>query len=210
MRAGGGEEIEHGGSRADVEKVEDELAALRAGLEELTSRTTAYETALEDLSHRRDELAGRLDLSRRQAADFASRIDAKEAELQEARELAAYEAFSRAVASRDAAATDATHAIDAVISGLELVHRLQDAVVAASRAVPPAFDISTGEPPEHLEAAWRELVDLVRSRVDERLQDEAVEAAARSFQGYEINKLPEHLQAHARQLRASLAKRNPG
>jgi uncharacterized protein YlxW (UPF0749 family) len=210
VRAGGDERVIQDGSGAEVQKVEDELRTLREGLEELTSQTTAYETALDDLSHRRDELAGRLELSRRQAADFASRLALKEAELEEARKLAAYQAFSRAVDSRDAAATDAGRAIDAVIGGLELLTRLQDAVAAAGRAVPPPYDVSAVAPPEGFEAAWRRLVDVVRSRIDERLQDEAVEAAARSFQGYEINKLPEHLQAHARQLRASLTKRDSG
>jgi hypothetical protein len=207
VRAGGGQRVtQNGDSRADVQRVEDELKALQDGLEELASRNTAYETALEDLSHRRDELSGRLDLSRREAADFASRLAAKEAELEEARKLAAYQAFNTAVESRDAAAAEARRSIDETIAGLELVNRLQDAVAAAGQAVPRPFDVSAGEPPEDFEAAWQRLVDFVRGRIDQRLQDEAVEAAARSVQGHEINKLPEHLQALAMQVRANLAK----
>lgn len=182
------------------------MTTLREGLAELTSRATAYESALEDLSHRRDELAGRLDLSRRQAEDFAKRLAAKEAELEEARKLAAYHAFGRAVESRDTAAREAGRAIDDLVAGLELLHRLQKAVAAAARAVPPEFDVSPGELPQDFEVAWQRLVDVVRVRIDERLQDDAVEEAARSFHGYEINKLPEHLQALARRRRAELTR----
>lgn len=190
----------------DVQRVADELKNLRDALDELTLRTTSYETALEDLSVRRDEVAGRLDLARRQAADFTNRLVAKEAELEETRKLAAYQAFKESVSSRDDAAAHAASAIDEVIAALTLLSGLQDAVAAASRAVPPEFDVSSVEPPDVIESAWQRLVDYVRSRIEERLQDEAVEAAARSFQGYEINKLPEHLQALARQLRADLTK----
>ena len=190
----------------DVRRVADELENLRDELDELTLRTTSYETALEDLSVRRDEVAGRLDLARRQAADFTNRLVAKEAELEETRKLAAYQAFKESVSSRDDAAAHAASAIDEVITALTLLSGLQDAVAAAGRAVSPEFDVSSVEPPDVIESAWQGLVDYVRSRIEERLQDEAVEAAARSFQGYEINKLPEHLQALARQLRADLTK----
>ena len=199
-----------GGSRDDLQQRAEALENLREALDELMARTTSYETTLEDLSQRRDEVAGRLDLARRQAADFENQLVAKEAELEETRKLVAYQALKEAVKSRDDAATHAASAIDEVIAALELLGGLQDAVAAAGRAVSPGFDVSSVEPPDVIESAWRRLVEYVRSRIEERLQDEAVEAAARSFQGYEINKLPEHLQALARQVRADLTKNGGG
>ncbi len=80
-----------------------------------------------------------------------------------------------------------------------------DDVAAARADVGPGYDVTDPPEPAQLVEAWERLVESVRSKIDERLEDEVVESAARSFAGYEIEKLPEHLRTAARTRRRRLS-----
>jgi chromosome segregation ATPase len=172
------------------------------------ARAAEYEAALEDLSRQHDAAAGRLELAQRQAVDYRARMDELEAELEQARrEEAAYEAFAAAVRSRDAAALETVAAVDAALDSFAELVRLQEAAEAAREAVSPRHAVAGLREPEELAGAWQRLLGFVRSRIDEQLLDEAVEAAARSSPGrasHEIGKLPDHLQGVARLRRQQL------
>ena len=189
----------------DVQQVESEIQALRAELEAVQARASEYESTLEELGRRKDETAGRLALSLRQTAEFASRLEVREAELEEARQHALYEDFRSAVKGREAAALDAAAAIEDALASFAAYERSYDDVAAARIDVGPGYDVTDPPEPEQLGEAWERLVEFVRSKIDEQLEDEVVESAARSFAGYEIEKLPEHLQAAARARRRRLS-----
>ena len=105
------------------------------------------------------------------------------------------------VERRDVAGLEAAGAIDTALDRLAAFGRLQAAIPAARAEVAPGYDVSVRAEPEELEQAWERLVAVVRERIDERLEDEIVDAAAHSVAGHGIGKLPEHLQALARRRR---------
>ncbi len=183
----------------DAEQVASEVQGLRDELEAARLRTVENGAALEDLGRQQDAAAGRLELSRRQAVEYMARLEEREAELEELRrQEAAYETFRAALRSRDAAGVETAAAIDAVLNSFAAFVGLQEAVAASRAAVPPRFDVSVSPEPEELVEAWQRMVEFVRTKIDEQLMDEVVEGAARSVAGYDIGKLPEHLQAIAR------------
>ena len=183
----------------DVQQVESEIEGLRAELDAVQARRVEYEATLEDLARQQDEAAARLELSQEEAAEFSSRLLEREAELEKARQQeAAYEAFREALSCRDAVGLEAAAAIDVVVDGLLEYARRHETVLEARDAVTPGYDVTVMKEPQELVDAWQRVIELVRSRIDETLEDEVVEAAAQSSLAYEIEKLPKHLQAVAR------------
>jgi DNA repair exonuclease SbcCD ATPase subunit len=188
--------------RADVEK---EVEGLRAEFEALQNRAAEYAESLEELGRQQSEAAGRLELARRQAQEYRALLEAREAELAETRrQEAAYEAFRAAVASRDAVGLEAAAAIDAALDALREYARLEAALPTAQKGVATPYDFTVPGEPEPLRAAWERLVAAARTRIVEKLDDEIVDAAARSLAGHDIGKLPEHLQVLARERRQKL------
>jgi DNA repair exonuclease SbcCD ATPase subunit len=185
--------------RADVEK---EVEGLRAEFEALQNRAAEYAESLEELGRQQSEAAGRLELARRQAQEYRALLEARESELAEARrQEAAYEAFRAAVASRDAVGLEAAAAIDAALDALREYARLEAVLPTVEKGVAGSYDFTVPGEPEPLQAAWERLVAAARTRIVERLDDEIVDAAARSLAGHDIDKLPEHLQVLARERR---------
>ena len=189
----------------DVQQVKSEVQALRAELEAVQARANEYEATLEELGRRKDETAGRLALSQRQTAEFASRLEVREAELEEARQRMLYDDFLDAVKGRESAGLDAAAAIEDALASFAAYDRSYDDVAAARAEVGPGYDVTDPPEPAQLVEAWERLVESVRSKIDEQLEDEVVESAARSFAGYEIEKLPEHLRTAARTRRRRLS-----
>ncbi len=189
----------------ELENVENEVQELRAELEAARARTAEYETALQDLDRQQSAAAGRLELARRQAAEYSARLETRESELAEVRRREEkYDAFRAVVEHRDVAGREAAEAIDTALDRLAEFARMQDAIPAARAEVAPGYDVSVPAEPEELEQAWERLIAVVRERIDERLEDEIVDAAAHSVAGHGIGKLPQHLQALARLRRQQL------
>jgi hypothetical protein len=199
----------------DAVQVESDVQRLRDALETVLAQVAGHQATLEDLGQQHAAAVGRLELTQRQATDYSVRLAELEAELEEARlEEAAHETFLAALGARDAAGVATAAAIDGVLDGFAEFRRLQEAADAAREAVPPRYGVAALREPDELVAAWQRLVEFVRSRIDEQLQDEAVEVAARSSAGHDIGKLPEHLQPVAlvrrRQLLTNARKSNSG
>ncbi len=194
----------------DMKQVETEVQGLREELEAVQARATEYEAALEELARQRNEAAGRFELAQRQAAEYGARLAERETELAEAKKRdETYQRFRSALERRDAAASEAAAAIDGALERFEAFVELQGAVVTARAEVAPGYDVSVSKEPEELVDAWQRLVDVVRQKIDEQLQDEVVDAAARSIAGHDIAKLPEYLQAVARMRRRQLLTKAP-
>ena len=169
-----------------------------------------------------DERVGRLNVHVQAAGSIvvAQRaIDELEQRLLEQREVLAHteqvnEAKRRLAArvgERDAAAGEVAHTIAQLLSNLDELAAARDAVTAASEAV---RDVSgRGElrdaPPEPdaFRGSWERLVERIRSDLGEELENDLVEAAARSPEGYAIKDLPAHLRVLATERRRALFKR---
>ena len=164
-------------------------------------QTDTVEAAINDLEGHRNELAGRLASARQTADDYAARLEERRQDLALALEAEAQAKLLEAVGARDDAADRAAEAIAQLIVSVERLEAARAGTAelagetASYRGRPPAVEPE----PENFEHEWTRLIDFIRERAQLVLDDELVEAAASSPLGFEIDKLPEHLQVIARQ-----------
>jgi chromosome segregation ATPase len=189
---------------ANAEDLQREIASLEQARREAVEETNEAERALADLEGRRNEAAGRLEIARQAAANYAARLEELHQALADALEAAAQANLLEAVSARDDAANRAAEAIRHLIASFE---QLDAARTATAERLAETQSHLRGRPevgpePAELEQEWARLVDFIRTRAQLRLDDDLVEAAASSVLGYEIEKLPRHLQMVARQRRA--------
>ena len=184
----------------DVEQIERDLEALRASLDDVQSRKAAHEAALSELDDRRVETQARLALAEREAAAFAQRLTDLEAELEEARRHAAIEAFEAAATAKDERAEAIALAVDALLASLEALDvELHELAQMRKSLAERRVDVTIPPEPRVFIDAWQRLTALVRQTIQEDLEDELIEAAARSTRIRAIEELPVHLQEAARQ-----------
>ena len=190
---------------ATGESLHQEIETLERAVSDAGKKAETVQSALDDLESRRNELARRLEIARQAAADYAAQLDERR------RELAALEAEAEAkvveaVGVRDDAANRVAEVIEQLISSVEgldaargeLAEHLAEAESRLRRR--PAV----GPEPQKLEQEWSRLIDFIGVRAELRLDDELVEAAASSPLGFDIKKLPRHLQVIAHQRRREL------
>jgi DNA repair exonuclease SbcCD ATPase subunit len=159
------------------EDLQRDISSLEQALAEAVQATEDAQRALDDLEGLRNEAAGRLQLAHQAAGSYAARLEERRKELAQAVVAELIASFERLDAAR-ASTGD----------------RVTEFEARAGRQV------DVDPEPAELEQQWAELVDFVRARAQVRLDEELVEAAAASPGGYDIKKLPEHLQviAHRR------------
>ena len=161
---------------ANGENLHRQIALLQRTLREAAEETDRAERALDDLAR------------------------------QEPRSVAATPLEARlleAVGARDSAANRAAEAIAQLIASFE---RLDAARAATDERVAETKSqlrrrAGIGPEPARLEREWARLIDFIRTRAQLHLDEELVEAAASSPAGYDIDKLPQHLQLLARRRR---------
>jgi chromosome segregation ATPase len=186
----------------DLEKLERDLEKLRTALDEVQTRKAAHEAALSELEDRRVEAEARIVLAQREAADFARRLEDQEAQLEEARTQAAVEAFEAAVAAKDASAEAIAAAIEALIVSLgDLDNELLQLGEMQNALALRRVKVTMPPEPQVFIDAWQRLAALVRQTLEEDLEDELIEAAARSPRIHAIEELPLHLREAARRRR---------
>ncbi|HKI24601.1 MAG TPA: hypothetical protein VKA24_14405 [Gaiellaceae bacterium] len=186
---------------ANEMNLEREIATLERALRDARKQTDTVEAALDDLEGHRNELAGRLASARQAADDYAARLEQRRQDLALALEAEAQAKLLEAVDARDDAADRAAEAIAQLLVAVEGLEAARAATAervaetASYRGRQPTIDPE----PENFAHEWTRLVDFIRERAQLALDDELVEAAASSPLGFEIDKLPEHLQVIARQ-----------
>jgi hypothetical protein len=185
----------------DVSALEEEFERLRAQLDD-------SEGALEALERQRAEVAGTVMNARRTLGDLEERLTERRHALAEAEREEARRMLEAAVLERDDAAMqlaetvgqalDDIDSLDAARAAVEAIH--QTLIGGSGRTQTPEL------PPEPvaLAGAWDRLVARIRIELDQNLEDNLLEAAARSPLGYAIDELPAHLRAAARQRRRAL------
>jgi flagellar biosynthesis chaperone FliJ len=195
--------------RKQVEQLEQELE--RAQQE--AAETDAALAALDEQRRAREE---QLELARRAEVDFVRKLDETRDQLARGQAEAALETYRSALAAREAAAEQFAAAGEAVAAQRRAYEVAQERVAEAWRDVVAhrhtATDAAVGElespddQPPTVQEAREKLVELVRDWHDRELEHDLVEAAARSPMGHEIENLPSHLRALARQRRGALVK----
>lgn len=206
--------------RIDRNQIESELAQLEQELEHVTQLAKESDAALAALEAERVEREGRLELARRAEDDFKRRIEAKRLELQRAEDEAVIEALDRSLAGRSAAAELLASAVETAISRLHEYKAEHEAVMSAwqavrkqpiaRKAVEPEKARATEQEPATVAQSIEMLADTVREHFESQLERDLVEAAARSPMGHEIQKLPAHLQALARERRLAVFRETKG
>jgi hypothetical protein len=186
---------------ATVEELERDVEQLRANLGEAEADALKQQAAIVELEERQAETAGRLALAEGQAAELRHRLELREAELEEAQEQALYDAFLSDLADRDAAAFDAAARLDGVVEALAELDRQRAKAEESLERVPERFEAGVPEEPQEFRDAWERLIAVVGSKLDKRLDEELLEAAVRSPNGFAISNLPPHLKEAARQRR---------
>ena len=186
---------------ANEMNLEREIATLERALRDARKQTDTVEAALDDLEGHRNELAGRLASARQAADDYAARLEQRRQELALALEA---EAQAKLVEAADARNDAADRAAEAIAQLVVAVEGLEAARAATAERVAETASYRGRQPtidpePENFAHEWTRLVDFIRERAQLALDDELVEAAASSPLGFEIDKLPEHLQVIARQ-----------
>lgn len=204
----------------DKHEIESQLAFLEQELQQVRQTADESDAALAALQEQQLERESQLQLARRAEEDFRRRIEEKRAELRHAEAAAAMEAYERSLSERSSAAERFASAAQAAVAGLGEYELAQEGVATAWEAVlrnPSAAEArkaKTADGPEQepaiLTQTFELLVKMVRERLDGELERDLVEAAARSPMGYDIQKLPAHLQALARERRLAIVQEKRG
>ena len=192
----------------EIESLEAEIATLQALEQEEDSAVTA-------LSAEIVARQGRLSLTRRALADHKESVEKKRSQLDEAMAEQARQVFEQVLQNRTKAEESVAEAAELVLQRLAALDGLREEARSAwaaaqvrAKAVGKPLDPAAGAEleadPEVMRESWDRLSQEVRKRIDERFEDDLVEAAARSPMGNAIRDLPEHLRELARQKRLAL------
>jgi chromosome segregation ATPase len=192
----------------DATQLIADLSALEEELARAQSRLHSGQQEIEELEKRKAETEGTVVLARRAISDLERRLAeqrevlARQQRLEEARDR-----LAQAVADRDAAATRLAATAETLLVQLDELSSMGEAMTTARQAVHAAGDRRTIElprEPAELREAWGRLIERIRADLGNQLEQELLEAAARSPFGNAIRDLPAHLRAAARERRAAL------
>ena len=192
-----------------TEGTKRELVALEQDLQRARQAAEENQAALSALEEQRSEREGRLALALRAQQDYERRLEEKRAELARAEAEAALEALKQKLRNRDAAAEAFALTAQSVIERLqdfdaaqEEVDKAREAILLRGRAEAriAAAELADDPAPSGVFAgALSTLTEIVSQRAGHDLERDLVEAAARSPMGYDIARLPAHLQGLARE-----------
>jgi predicted nucleic acid-binding Zn-ribbon protein len=190
--------------RAEAEAKLAEVAARREQAREVLGENARRLAALEE---QRVELEGQTALAERAITDYEQYLERLQDELAAIKVGEARSALEAAVAARDRAARDAADAARNLRAAYEGLQAERQSVEAARRSLvaldPSSRTAVLPEEPEYADA-WHDLAPRVKEELDIQLESELVDAAAKSGNVYEIDRLPEHLQILARERRREL------
>jgi hypothetical protein len=196
----------------DGENLQREIASLEQAMREAAEEGDEAERVLDDLERRRNEAAGRLAIARQAGDSYAARLEERRQALARVLEAEAEANLREVIGGRDDAANRAAEAIVQLIASFERLDAARAAT--AERAAETESRLQrrpeVGPEPAELEQEWARLIDFISTRAQLRLDEELVEAAASSPSGYDIDKLPQHLQVIARRRRTERVRRERG
>ncbi|HZG34333.1 MAG TPA: hypothetical protein VEY87_00655 [Gaiellaceae bacterium] len=190
------------------EELERRLAAAEASAEEASARLERTQKRLGEIDDERATILGETEIARRALADLGDEIarsrDALAAfEVEEARV-----ALTEAIRRRDQVLIDAAAALNTAVDLLQEIDARRAAVTEAREQLGQVEPRSRGdrapEEPDVLHEPWQRMVATVKAQLDEALEIDIVEAAARSNAPSALNSLPQHLRVLASERRRQL------
>jgi archaellum component FlaC len=172
----------------EIEALERELGTLRDQAQEQSS-------AFQALADQVSELQKTVNRTHDAVADCETRLQQKQAELADVQRV-----YDEAVRAREESAARLAEASSRVLAELEAFEQASQSLrrLTAELGGGTHNAATADAEPETLREPWDKLVEAVRQRINERFEDELVEAAARSSMGQAIDQLPEHLREAAR------------
>ena len=192
-----------------IERPSAELETLREELADVVDQNAQIEAELQAIEERKHEVADRLQLLRRTAADFETRIAQKEQELARARD--AERRWRAALEARNATALVLEDALQDALAALQVLEQRRAEVRVAQEEFTTLLsdDAPTWaeyvDEPEFRPSGWERLLDAVAGgperpraelesqREERRRRDEELLQAAVERGGVALTNLPEHL-----------------
>ncbi len=186
------------------EEVVQKLELAETNLRDAVALHEQTQQQLRELEERRESVLGESEQTRRAMADYERLME------QSRNELAAFEveetrvALAEAVQLRDAIIAKTGAALDSAVSLLEMIDAQRAAVAEAHQRL-RSLDHTVGraapEEPDSLHEPWQRMVAAVKTELDEELESDIVDAAARSNSPSALNALPQHLRILATERR---------
>jgi chromosome segregation ATPase len=196
--------VTHSETEERLRQIEEHLRQATTRMTDAATRLATAEEQLAAVEEQRHTLAGQTAINRRAVADYQELIEKLRGELAALHVEQAHEAFEKAVQARDHAVREAASALERITTALEQLDTRRTVVARAEqelRAIDAEASVSIPPEPDVLDAAWEEILPLLRARLNERLEADLIEAAVVSVGGRAIEQLPEHLRELARQRR---------
>jgi chromosome segregation ATPase len=188
----------------ESERLANEIAGLEHQLATLQSHESADRSAFADLEERLSGLSRRIAYARKTAAECEQRLEGARAELAVAKRTDALIEAQRQV---KVVAEQLAENIEGLAAGLDAYDQARRAVEVAKTDLSAAGlahlvreDETMAGAEDRLREHWKLLVTLI-GRAERELDEELVEAAARSPMGHAISNLPPHLRDPARRRR---------
>ena len=190
------------------EEAERRLQLAEAELRQATERHEQTRQQLLEIEEQRERMLGASELTRRAIADVEQKMEQLQQELADIQLLeGARDALALAVQERDDTIARAAAGFEAAVTLLADVEAKRDEVAEAHerlRDLDPSVGRVAPDEPDILHEPWQQLVAAVKAELDEKLESDIVEAAARSHLPSAINALPQHLRILAQQRRNEL------
>lgn len=189
------------------DEAERRLELAEANLRQAAERLQGAEQRLMDIEDQRTQILGESELVRRSIADFESLAEKCRAELAALKLEELRGQLAKAVEARDQIIAEAADALGSAVALLGEVDGHRAAVKEAHkklRSLDPAAGRAAPEEADVLHEPWQRMVSLVRTELDEELESDIVEAAARSDAPHAINSLPQHLRILATERRREI------
>jgi hypothetical protein len=197
-------------SPPDAQQLLARVATIEEELERARERLIEGEEKLDILEQEKQETLGVLTIARRALTDLEQRLAEQRHALAEAEREEAHRRLEKTISDRDSVALRLAETADRVLSNLDELEAARAAVAAAHR---PILDdrgargpVEVPPEPAELAESWDRLVARLRSEIGRNLEEELLEAAARSPMGFAIKDLPTHLRAAAQERRRELMK----
>jgi chromosome segregation ATPase len=194
----------------DDAKLLREIAELESELTTLRTDESRGRSTLATLEGKLAEVSTGIAAAQRTAAELEQRLEHARSELADA---VAEDAYRQAHDRVDATARELAETIERLLSGLTLYEEARSALTELRSQLAPSIaarigshDVPEAEKHEAVAEAWARLSSAVGAvgapaDGDPELNDDLVEAAARSAMGHAIPSLPEHLRGLARRRR---------
>jgi molecular chaperone GrpE (heat shock protein) len=180
----------------------EQVRAIEAELGRARERLTEGEGKLETLEQEKAETLGVVSIARRAMSDLEQRLAVERQALAKAEREEARRRLEATIAERDSVARRLAGTATRLLAELDELEAARAAVAAAGRAVP----LEIPSEPAELAEAWDRLLARLQSDVGRNLEEELLEAAARSPMGFAIKDLPPHLRPAAQERRRALMK----